>query len=280
MKNLLVLLLMTPFQLSKISAQEVPVINWAELQATKPWVDTEQWEPVPIKVTPGLFSSAPSDAIVLFDGKDVSKWRKPRFDYGARMDQVEAIIKLKSQDLILDQRTAAQWEVKDGAMIVEPGKGAIESALPFGDVQLHLEFNCPTDPGKKDQYYSNSGIFLMGLYEVQVLNSYENETYPNGQAGALYKQHMPLVNASRPSGEWQSYDIVFRAPKFNGTELIKPATITVIHNGVLIQDHVELKGPCVFIGQPYYTPHPAKMPLLLQDHGDKVRFRNIWVREL
>lgn len=264
------------------TGQEVPEIDWAELAKTEPWKATEQWEPTPEKVVPGMFpSTPPSDAVVLFDGKDLSEWRKPRYDYGARMDQVEAIVKLKEQDLISDRRTEAEWMVKDGAMTVVPGKGAIETKSAFGSIQLHLEWLSPVDPGKKDQAYSNSGVFLMGLYEIQILNSYENQTYPNGQAGSFYKQHIPLVNSSRPPGEWQSYDIVFNAPEFDQAgELTRPASATVLHNGVLIQNNVTLKGPCIFIGDPYYVAHASKMPLLLQDHGDKVRFRNIWVREL
>lgn len=261
-----------------ISAQEVPELDWAELQKTEPWKKTEQWDPVPAKVTPGIFTSAPSDAIVLFDGSNLNQWQKPKYGYGARMDQVEAIINSKVN---YPNFSDPEWVVKDGAMIVKPGGGAIETKLPFGDIQLHIEWLSPEDPGKKDQQYSNSGVFLMGLYEIQVLNSYENVTYGNGQAGALYKQHSPLVNASRPPGEWQAYDIVFNAPRFDKAgKLEKAATITAFHNGVLIQNNAELLGPCVYIGTPYYVAHPAKMPLLLQDHGDKVRFRNIWVREL
>lgn len=261
-----------------VLAQEVIEIDWDELDKTEPWKATEQWEPVPPKVTPGTYTSAPSDAIVLFDGRDLNAWHTPKYDYGVRMDHVESIIKAKVNH---PEHTPPQWTVKDGAMIVNPGTGAIETKQAFGDVQLHLEFLAPVDPGKEGQGYSNSGVFFMGLYEVQVLNSYENETYPNGQAGAVYKQHIPLVNASRPPGEWQSYDIVFNAPRFSEDgELERPAYLTVFHNGVLIQNHVELKGPAIYIGKPYYTPHPAKLPLLLQDHGNKVRFRNIWVRPL
>lgn len=260
--------------------QEVPQVDWEALQETKPWAATEQWTPVPEKVTPGQYTTPPSDAIVLFDGQDLDHWRKPRFDYGVNMEQVAAILKLKAQDLTNDQRTSPGWSVKDGAMVVTPQSGAIETQQAFGSIQLHVEFLCPYDPGKEGQGYSNSGIFLMGLYEIQILNSYENVTYPNGQAGSLYKQHIPEVNASRPAGEWQSYDIVFNAPEFDGQKLLTPATITVMHNGVLIQNNVTLKGPCIYIGTPEYINHPPKMPLLLQDHGDKVRYRNIWVREI
>ncbi len=264
---------------NSIGQGEVPEIDWAELQKTEPWKESEQWEPVPVKVAPAQWQGGPpSDAIVLFDGSDLSAWHKPKYGYGARMDQVEAIIKQKVQN---PEWSDAEWMVKDGAMIVKPGSGAIETKQSFGDIQLHIEWLSPEDPGKKDQQYSNSGIFFMGLYEIQVLNSYENATYANGQAGAMYKQYPPLVNASRPPGEWQSYDIVFTAPTFaEDGSLEKPAAITAFHNGVLIQNDAELWGPCIFIGKPRYVPHPEKMPLLLQDHGDKVRFRNIWVREL
>lgn len=259
-------------------AQTVPEINWEELRKTEPWKATEQWEPKPAKVISGVFTNPPSDAIVLFDGKDLSQWHTPKYDYGVNMETVKAIIHAKTN---FPQHSEPKWKIKDGALIVEPGTGAIETKQAFGDVQLHIEWLAPVDPGKKDQGYSNSGIFFMGLYEIQVLNSYENETYPNGQAGAVYKQHIPLVNASRPPGEWQAYDIVFTAPRFKEDGSLKsPAYLTAFHNGVLIQNHVELKGPAIFIGKPQYTPHPEKMPLLLQDHSDRVRFRNIWIREL
>jgi len=257
---------------------EVLELDWDELSITKPFKLTEQWEPIPEKVTPGFLAAAPSDAIILFDGEDLDNWHHPKHSYGARMDQVESILNAR---LKAPKYSDADWTVKDGAMIVKPGTGALETKQNFGDIQLHIEWLSPYDPGKKDQYYSNSGIFFMGLYEIQILNSYENPTYANGQAGSLYKQHIPLVNASRPPGEWQSYDIVFNAPRFDTAgEVIKPARITAFHNGVLIQNNAELEGPCVYIGKAHYIAHPDKMPLLLQDHGDLVRFRNIWVREL
>lgn len=277
MKVYITSLVLAVLSISGLIAQPIK-IDLSALQSSKPWAATEQWEPKPPKVTPGMFTLAPSDAIVLFDGKDLDAWHKPKYGYGTRMDEVESIIKWKAAH---PENSAAEWIVKDGQMIVKPGAGAIETNLAFGDVQLHIEWLAPVDTGKESQGYSNSGIFLMGMYELQVLNSYENETYANGQAGSMYKQLIPLVNASRPPGEWQSYDIVFTAPRFNEDGTLKsPATITVFHNGLIIQNHAVLKGPCVYIGTPYYFKHPEKLPLLLQDHGNKVRFRNIWIREL
>ncbi len=277
MKTYFSSLMVAIFSISGVLGQPIE-IDFSTLQSSKPWSATEKWEPKPRKVTPGMFTLAPSDAVVLFDGKDLDAWHKPKYGYGTRMDQVESIIKWK---IAHPENSAAEWTVKDGELIVKPGSGAIETNQAFGDVQLHAEWLAPVDPGKESQGYSNSGIFLMGMYELQILNSYENETYANGQAGSMYKQLIPLVNASRPPGEWQSYDIVFIAPKFNEDGTVKsPATITVFHNGLLIQNHAALKGPCVYIGTPYYFAHPEKLPLLLQDHGDKVRFRNIWIREL
>lgn len=262
----------------KILSQDVPVLNWAELGKTKPWEATEQWQPVPAKITPGFSNQPPSDAIVLFNGKNLDQWHKPKYGYGARMDQVEAIIKVKQEK---PEFSPPAWTIQDGFLVVKGGAGDIETKQAFGNIQLHIEWSSPAAPGKTGQAYSNSGIFLMGLYEIQVLNSYENETYPNGQAGAMYKQAMPLVNASLPPGEWQTYDIIFTAPQFNADGSLKsPAYITAFHNGVLIQNHFALKGPCVFIGKPKYIQHASKLPLLLQDHGDAVRFRSIWVREL
>lgn len=257
--------------------QEVKKLTKAEYDALKP-EDTESYVYTPKSVTPGYFTGPPSDAVVLFDGKDLSNWHHPKHGYGGRMDQVEEIMKLRANE---QSYTDAKWEVKDNSMVVVPRSGAIETKQSFGSMQLHIEWLSPAMEGKTGQGYSNSGVIIMGQYEVQVLNSYENPTYPNGQAGSIYKQYIPLVNASKPPGEWQAYDIIFDAPTFDaeGT-LTKPAYLTVMHNGVLIQNHVEVWGPAIYIGKPYYVAHPEKLPLILQDHGDKVRFRNIWVREL
>lgn len=197
----------------------------------------------------------PSDAIVLFDGKDLSKWESVN---GGE----------------------AKWEVANGALTVTR-TGNIRTKEGFGDCQLHIEWATPAEVKGEGQGRGNSGIFFQGRYEIQVLDSYENKTYFDGQAGAVYKQHAPLVNASKKPGEWQSYDIIFRAPRFNEDgSLKKPGTFTVFHNGVLVQDNVEIQGTTVHTGTAKYSAHPDKEPLMLQDHGDPVRFRNIWIRPL
>ena len=229
------------------------------------------------KVTPGEGTAAPSDAIVLFGGKDLSMWQSQVTGLGGSMTDMKDVI----PKLEVAKGEPAPWKVEEGAIVVNPGTGYIETKQGFGDVQLHIEWLAPPAEGRSGQGYSNSGVFFMGMYEVQVLNSYENLTYQNGQAASVYKQHIPLVNASKPVGEWQKYDIIFMAPKFSdkGT-LVSPARVTVFHNGVLVQNNVELLGPTCYIGTPYYVAHAAKLPLALQDHGDPMRFRNIWIREL
>jgi hypothetical protein len=208
-------------------------------------------EEEPRVVNPG---PPPADAIVLFDGTDLSQWRKKS---GGK----------------------AAWELKDGVATVN-GTGDIVTQQPFGDCQLHIEWATPAEVKGEGQGRGNSGVIFQGRYELQVLDSYQNKTYFNGQAGAVYSQYPPLVNVSRKPGEWQSYDVIFHAPRFdeNG-KLSKAGTITVLHNGVLVQDNVEIKGPT---GQQptKYEPHPLKQPLELQDHGNPIRFRNIWIREL
>lgn len=217
---------------------------------------TEFWEPVPPTVTPGEGTLPPSDAIVLFDGTNLDNWK------GATAE-------------------TPTWTVADGAMTVNPKTGGIVSKQGFGDLQLHIEWRTPAEVVGESQGRGNSGVFLMGKYEVQVLDNYENATYSNGQAGSVYKQHLPLVNACRPPGVWQAYDIIFTAPRFNADEtLASPAYVTVIHNGVLVQNHVELKGPTEYKGRPIYQAHPDKLPISLQEHSNPVSYRNIWVREL
>lgn len=230
------------------------------------------------KVTPGEGGQSPSDAIVLFDGSNLNQWQKAQLGSPTNMVGLKDVI--PQYDPGYSGEDAA-WTIKNEELEVKPGTGDIATKQAFGDIQLHIEWLAPKAAGKSSQGYSNSGVFLMGLYEVQVLNSYDNETYSNGQASSVYKQHIPLVNASLPPDTWQKYDIIFMAPKFSdkGT-LVSPAKVTVFHNGVLVQNGVELLGPTCYIGAPYYIAHPEKLPLKLQDHGDPVRFRNIWVREL
>lgn len=197
----------------------------------------------------------PSDAVVLFAGTDLSAWEHP-------------------------DGKPAQWKLADGAMEVVKKSGAIQTKQAFGSCQLHLEWATPAEVEGEGQKRGNSGVYFMGEYEVQVLDSYHNTTYFHGQAAGIYKQHAPLVNACRPPGEWQTYDIIFHAPVFEGERVVKSATFTVLQNGVLVQDHVEALGRTVNKGMPKYFPHAAKRPLSLQEHGNPVRFRNIWIREL
>jgi 3-keto-disaccharide hydrolase len=229
---------------------------------------TEVWEPVPPVVTPGRTDAAPpSDAIVLFDGKNLDEW-------------------VNTSD-----KAPAGWTVADGVLTVvkQPRVGNIETKRRFKNYQLHIEWRIPEDITGSDQSRGNSGVFLASTgpgdagYELQVLDSYNNKTYVNGQAGSIYKQYIPLVNASRKPGEWQGYDVAWTAPTFNADGSVKtPAYVTAFHNGVLIQNHVELKGETLYIGQPSYKAYDTA-PLKLQAHGDPsppISFRNIWVREL
>ncbi len=217
---------------------------------------TEVWEPEPRKVTPGeVIVQPPSDAIVLFDGTNLDQW-----EHG--------------------DGSAAQWIVADAAMTVKPGTGDLQTKQEFGSVQLHIEFRTPAEVKGEGQGRGNSGLFLQNRYELQVLDSYENRTYSNGQAGSIYKQTMPLVNASRGPGEWQSYDIIYKEPVFNDDGIkVSPAMITVLHNGVLIQNNTEIKGTTPYIGLPKNIAH-GDGPLKLQDHSNPTSFRNIWIREL
>jgi Domain of Unknown Function (DUF1080) len=217
---------------------------------------TEIWEPRPAKITPGTNSGdAPSDAIVLFNGKDLNEWTS------------------------LDG-SAPKWDLKDGAATVKKGTGDIKTNKVFGDIQLHIEWRTPSEIVGDGQGRGNSGIFLQERYELQVLDSYESQTYANGQAGSMYKQAIPLVNPTRKPGEWQAYDVIYTAPRFSDNgRVIVPAYITVLLNGVIVQNHNQIIGPTEYKGMPVYISH-GKASLKLQDHGNPVSFRNIWVREL
>lgn len=216
---------------------------------------TEAWTPVPAVVaTPA--GAAPSDAVVLFDGTGLGAWES-------------------------ETGGDAPWAVADGVLTVVPGSKGIRTRQDFCDVQLHIEWRSPTrTDGFDGQNRGNSGVFLQERYELQVLDSYRNPTYPNGQAASIYKQAIPLVNASRAPGEWQTYDVIWKAPRFSeGGGLVTPARITVLHNGVLVQDDTVIAGTTEYRGAPTYAPHGCA-PIYLQDHDSEVSFRNIWVREL
>lgn len=228
--------------------------------------ETEVWEPVPPIVTPGATDSQPpSDAIVLFDGKNEDQW-------------------VQNKD-----KSPAQWVVSDGVLTVSKTAGSIETKKTFKDYQLHIEWRIPTDITGSGQARGNSGVFLASTgpgddgYELQVLDSYNNKTYVNGQAGSIYKQSPPLVNPARKPGEWQTYDVVWTAPRFNDDGSLKtPAYVTVFFNGVLVQNHFQLQGQTLYIGKPFYKAYD-RAPIKLQAHGDKsepISYRNIWVREL
>jgi hypothetical protein len=229
---------------------------WSQKVTDWPVHSTERPQPPVVTPAGAVTTPPPSDAVVLFDGRDFSKWRH-------------------------EDGSPARWKVANGYVEVAPGSGSVRTAQGFGDCQLHIEFMAPVPARGEGQERGNSGVFLMGRYEVQVLDSYKNTTYPDGQAAAVYGQHPPLVNAARPPGEWQSYDIVFRRPRFDAQgKLLRPARVTVFHNGVLVQDAVELTGPTGHKSRPPYEAHPDALPLGLQDHGNTTRFRNIWIRPL
>lgn len=233
--------------------------------AHHPWAVHDMNRPQPTRVEPGTFSSQatpgkpPSDAIVLFGGveADLSKWQSAK-----------------------NPAEATKWIVQDGALLCVPKSGYIRTKEEFGDCQLHLEWAAPAKIEGSGQGRGNSGIYLMGRYEVQILDSYDNQTYFDGQCGAIYKEQPPSVNVSRKPGEWQSFDILFTAPRFHedGT-LLKPGFVTVLHNGVLVHNHFELLGITSYVEPAKYSKHNEKEPLLIQFHGNPVRFRNIWIRE-
>ena len=216
--------------------------------------------PQPRVVDPGTASTGetpgrpPADAVVLFDGQDASGWTGLKGPFG--------------------------WKVGGGFMEVTPGSGDIRSLAEFGDCQLHVEWAAPTVVKGDSQGRGNSGVFLMGVYEIQVLDCCDNPTYSDGTTAGIYGQYPPLVNACRKPGEWQTYDIIWEAPRFDGDQLMRPAFVTVIHNGVVVHNHTELQGPTQHRQLAHYVKHPEVGPLSLQDHGDLVRYRNIWYRPL
>jgi hypothetical protein len=239
-----------------VSAQAPNASRAAELQK---WGVHDTTRPMPPVVDPGPAgppAAVPADAVVLFDGKDLSGWTTAK---GAPV----------------------KWLVKDGYMEAVKGAGSIQTVRGFGDCQLHVEWATPAPAVGSGQDRGNSGVFLMNTYEVQVLDSYQSNTYADGMAAALYGHYPPLVNVSRRPGEWQTYDIVFRAPRFDQNGAVtSPARFTVFHNGVLVHDAQELTGPTVHKARPPYKAHADRLPIGLQDHSHPVRFRNIWIREL
>lgn len=243
---------------AEIENQVIVHEEYAEPEPTEPEA-TEYYEPKVPVVGPATNGSIPSDAIVLFDGSSFDGW------------------------MHIQDSTAVKWHLhEDGSMTVADKTGDIRTKQEFGDIQLHIEWRSPLPIQREGQNRGNSGVFLNGLYEIQVLDNNDNDTYVNGQVGSIYKQGPPLAKASVPTGEWNVYDIIYHAPEFNADGgKIKSGTVTVLHNGVLIQDHTEIKGTTPYIGWPKNPSH-GKGPLKLQDHGDdsRVSYRNIWVREL
>ena len=246
----------TALEFSAVTPQIQPHARAAELQK---WAVHDESRPMPPVVDPGPAgppAPVPADAIVLFDGRDLSGWTNAKGG-------------------------AAAWQVRSGYMEAVKGSGAIKTTRVFGDCQLHVEWASPAPGVGSGQDRGNSGVFLMNMYEVQVLDSYKSKTYADGMAAAIYGQFPPLVNASRGPGEWQTYDIVFHAPRFDGRgALATPARMTVFHNGILVHDNETLTGPTAHKARPPYKLHADKLPISLQDHAHPVRFRNIWIREL
>jgi len=258
MKNQTFLAILTTAAMGLLDLSSIAQTNRRILDLQK-WGIHDEARPLPPSVDPGPAqppAPIPGDAIALFDGKDLSQWTN-----------------MKGEPV--------GWKVMDGYTEVAAKSGAIKTKRAFGDCQLHVEWATPSPATGSGQNRGNSGVFLMDTYEVQVLDSYNAPTYADGMAAALYGQYPPLVNACRKPGEWQTYDIVFHAPRFDEGGTVKaPARMTVFHNGILVQDNEELTGPTVHKARPPYKAHAEKMPLSLQDHGHPVRYRNIWIREL
>lgn len=256
----------SPVKFTLMAAIVLGTLRLASVSLAAPdpnWLDHDRDRPAPPVVDAGTSSSEeqagkpPSDATVLFNGKDLSQW--------VSMDG-----------------SPTKWIMGKGYMECVKGSGYIRTLQNFGDCQLHVEWATPKPPHGEGQGRGNSGVFFgMGRYEIQVLDSYKNKTYADGSAAAIYGQYPPLVNASRPPGHWQTYDIIYTAPRFDADgKLLSPVHLTVFHNGLLVQNNVELVGPTSWLERAPYSPHPEKTPIALQDHGNPVRFRNIWVREL
>lgn len=249
------------------SAEKKPNVGYSDTpKLPSGWRVHDIDRPQPVIVTPAeTIGQPPSDAIVLFDGSDLSAWR------GAPQDDPK---KKK-----YNPKGEALWKVENGYMECTP-TGDLFTKQAFGDCQLHIEWRTENPPKGDSQGRGNSGVFMMGLYETQVLDCFENRTYADGGAGCVYGQTPPMVNACKKPGEWQVYDIVFQAPRFEGEKLLSPAYVTVFLNGVLVQHHTEILGPTNHKKLPAYKPHAAKLPIKLQDHNNATRFRNIWIREL
>lgn len=220
---------------------------------------TEIWEPEVGVVTPAKkLGDSPSDAIILFDGKNLDQWVSQK-----------------------DKTKPAPWKIVNDHMEVVPGSGGIQTKMQFGDCQLHLEFSAPDAVESAGQGRGNSGVFFQNRYELQILDSYNNRTYRNGQAGSIYKDHAPLVNAMRSPQEWNTYDVVYTAPRFKADgRLDAPARITVLHNGVLVQNNTTINGLTLYIGLHHYPSSHGDDVISLQDHDNKTQFRNIWIRKL
>ena len=264
------LILLTALTTLSLSAQDPPASAGDDTRGYNdtPQITGQKWRvhdmtrPRPVKVMPGALATGgtpPSDAVILFDGKDLSQWSS-QVSGGALQEP--------------------KWKVEQGYLEIVPGTGKLVTKQSFGDCQLHLEWMIPDSATGKGQGRGNSGVELMTRYEIQVLESNQNLTYADGGAGAIYGVWPPLANPARPQGQWNVYDIFFEAPHFDGAKVAKPANITVVFNGVLVQNHKEFLGTTTWRANGVYTPHPAEQPLSLQDHSQPVRYRNIWMRNL
>lgn len=257
MRHCFAVLLLTGLVAVVAEAEEFPTgYTDGPLLPASQWRVHDDARPRPPIVAPGTAGMPPSDAVVLFDGTNLGAWRSVK-DGGP-----------------------AKWKVVDGYMEVTAGAGDIATREAFGDSQLHVEFATPAPPSNRSQGRGNSGVFLYGMYEVQILDSFENLTYADGQASAIFGQSPPLVNVSRAPGEWQSYDIIYSGPRFKDGKIVTPGHVTVLHNGVVTQNHTELLGASRFHALPAQVMHGSTGPILLQDHAHPVRFRNIWIRPL